>query len=154
MAVTWSRTWCFSKKERTDWHASPHKRQISKANIYLSSWWGQGSFATIFSLSRKPATVEKRAWVLSWHYPILRILFFLDEAMTACSSCSRHLIKSMQGLGRDRDTTFFIVMLESSFVHKSIAAPHFGADYDTVVVPMVPFISVIFLLWQCIVQVS
>ncbi len=48
----------------------------------------------------------------------------------------------------------FIVMLESSFVHKSIAAPHFGADYDTVVVPMVPFISVIILLWQCIVQVS
>ncbi len=70
------------------------------------------------------------------------------------SSCSRHLIKSMQGLGRDRDTTFFTVMLESSFVHKSIAAPHFGADYDTVVVPMVPSISVIFLLWQCIVQVS
>ncbi len=60
----------------------------------------------------------------------------------------------MQGLGRDRDTTFFTVMLESSFVHKSIAAPHFGADYDTVVVPMVPSISVIFLLWQCIVQVS
>ncbi len=60
----------------------------------------------------------------------------------------------MQGLGRDRDTTFFIVMLESSFVHTSIAAPHFSADYDTVVVPMVPSISVIFLLWQCIVQVS